>query len=82
MLARLLWALDFAFDADGTEKGTALPDVCDETDAGPWSGGFVSLPRAFGVTFKARAGREGVVRGAYEEAQGAWDEMGLERDVR
>ena len=74
VLARILWAFEL--------HAPKLPDPADETAAHTWGSGFVCLPELFGVAFSAREGRREIIKAAYEAAQIAWAEMGMEEDVR
>ena len=76
VLARIVWGLDFH------SESPSLPDMNDDSETGTWTDGFVSLPRPFGVAFAPRAGREEIMKLAYDDAQREWEIMGLPVDVR
>lgn len=77
-LARIIWALDILPPVDPTTGKELLPDLTDET---MFSDGFVSTPHAFSVGFRARSqAHEALIRGAFEDAQAAFEVMGLARD--
>ncbi|KAF8810830.1 cytochrome P450 [Phlegmacium glaucopus] len=81
VLSRLIWALDLKAPIDPATGRAKVPDINDEEAT--YTSGFVSVPRIFPVSFKPRShGREEQVRRAFQEAQGAWDVQGLERDQR
>ncbi|KIK51470.1 hypothetical protein GYMLUDRAFT_78193 [Collybiopsis luxurians FD-317 M1] len=80
VLSRLIWAINFTAPVDPTAGKPKIPDINNEE--GIYTSGFVSVPRIYPVSFKPRSkGREYIIRKAYEEAQSAWDLLGLEKDI-
>lgn len=66
---------------DPVTERRKVPDINDEEAT--YTSGFVSVPRIFPVSFKPRSpGREELVKRAFQEAQMAWDVLGLDRDQR
>jgi hypothetical protein len=81
VLSRLIWAIDFQAPIDPITGRRKVPDINDEEAT--WSSGFVSVPKIYPVSFKARSpGRAELVQRAFDEAQPAWDTLGLDRDER
>lgn len=73
--AQILWAFDFTCPTD------LLPDVQDELRT--WSDGFISVPKIFPTTWKARnKAKEIFIRQRFEEVQTEWKMEGLTNDER
>lgn len=81
VLSRLLWGIDFQAPIDEKTGKPIIPDIAD--DERTFSDGFVSIPKLYNITFKPRSEKsEAIIRKAWDEAQGAWEETGMAPDER
>ncbi|SJL15448.1 related to Cytochrome P450 [Armillaria ostoyae] len=81
VLSRLLWGIDFQAPIDEKTGKPIIPDMAD--DERTFSDGFVSIPKLYNITFKPRSEKsEMIIRKAWDEAQGAWEETGMAPDER
>ncbi|CCM07189.1 uncharacterized protein FIBRA_09530 [Fibroporia radiculosa] len=81
VLSRLIWGLDLVAGTDPKTGNPQLPDVNDEE--GTWSEGFISVPRIYPVSFRARSEKHAeTMRRLFDEVQVEWQAMGLAGDER
>lgn len=81
VLSRLVWGIDFQAPTDPKTGKVIIPDIAD--DDATYTDGFVSIPKPYGVTFKARSeAQERIIRRAFVEAQDAWKDQGMVVDER
>ncbi|ESK86303.1 cytochrome p450 [Moniliophthora roreri MCA 2997] len=71
-ISRIIWGLDF--------EGSIPLDPWDEKN---YIGGFAINPLPFSAAFRARTPKHAeIIRRSYEEAQGQWETLGMQKDVR
>ncbi|KZT25427.1 cytochrome P450 [Neolentinus lepideus HHB14362 ss-1] len=81
VLSRILWGIDFQTPTDPKTGNSLVPDINDEEET--FTDGFVSIPKIFPVSFKARSEKKAeIIRKSFEEAQAEWQVWGLATDER
>lgn len=76
----MIWGLDLIAPTNERTKQPIIPDVADEKN---WGDGFISVPHAFTVVWKARDEEKArVIQEAFKDAQESWRALGMPRDER
>ncbi|TFK33619.1 cytochrome P450 [Crucibulum laeve] len=81
VLARIVWGIDFQAPTDPKTGNPIIPDMAD--DEATFSDGFVSIPYTFKISFKPRSEKhKQIIERSYDDAQAAWQVLGLKTDER